>query len=347
MPLITDVVDPAVLTGAAREIPDPATYTLADLLPNVEVDDDEYTITAATVTRGGVASYRAFDTPTPIGRRAASMVVSRGQYPMLGNKLPIGEYERLRVRRAQGASIENQLVRQVYDDTRTNVLAIRARLERARGQVLSTGRLTLVRAVDNGLDLTVDYQVPASQLNVAPVGVLWPNPAADFFGDLERWITAYSLGNDKGELPGRITTSRRMMNLARANSQVIRAIYGPSATEGRITPDQVNQVLADQGFPALSTNDVMIGGVRVIPDNKVILTPSNAEDLGRTEFGITVDALDLVENQNVDFKIADAPGITAVMWKEEIDPPTTSSKATAGSLPVLRDSRLLFVASAA
>src|SRR5690242_20534595 len=135
--LIFDLVDPVELTGAARatfrENPDDTLFTLDSLLPNVEVQDVEYRVAAASVTHGE-AAFRAFDTPTPIGKRQATLTTTVGLFPPLGQKLVVGEYERIMLARAQGSQVDS-LVRQSYTDTHSNVVAIRTRMERARAQV--------------------------------------------------------------------------------------------------------------------------------------------------------------------------------------------------------------------
>lgn len=338
MTLVTDIVDLAELTGAAREIEDPDTYVLDAALPADEIEDVEYALRTGTITRG-VAKYRSYDAETPIGKRAASSTVTRGMLPPLGQKLVIGEFERVMLQRAQGAQ-NGGLVRSIYDDTRSNVLAVRARLEKARGQVLSTGKFTLTD--ENGLTLEADFGVPADHMNVAPAGVAWSDPAADFFGDLETWVQKYADDND-GALPGAAWTSRRVLNYARANKQVIRAQYGSTATEGRISPAQLNDILAEQGFPAFRAVETKVGGVRVMADDKLVLTPADARELGRTIFGITADALELVNSNAVDFALRDAPGITAVTLKSG-DPARIWSKGVAAAMPVLDDPNKVFVA---
>jgi hypothetical protein len=343
--LIFDLVDPVELTGAARatfrEVPDETQFTLDQILPNVEVQDVEYRVAAASITHGE-AEYRSFDVPTPIGKRQATLTTTTGIFPPVGQKLVVGEYERIQLQRAQGMSA-GRLVDQSYRDTHSNVVAIRTRLERARAQVLLTGKFTLTD--ENGLTLAADYGVAGDHLNVAPA-TLWTNPAADFFGNLEAWFTKYQDDDEFGELPGAITTSRRVINLIRKNSQVIRAVFGPLATEGHVTPAQLNQVMIDEGFPVFRAYETKIGGQRLIPDDKVILTPQDPASLGETQFGITADALELVNSNIVEMALKDAPGITAVQLKQG-DPLQIFNKATAAALPVLTRPNRLFVADVA
>ena len=344
--LIFDLVDPVALTGAARatfkEVPDETQFTLDALLPNVEVQDVEYRVAAASITHGE-AQYRAFDTPTPTGKRQATVTTTVGMFPPVGQKLIVGEYERIQLQRAQGMS-NARLVDQSYRDTHSNVIAIRTRIERARAQVLTTGKFTLTD--ENGLTLAADFDVPSDHLNVAPVGLAWTDPDADIFGDLETWFTKYQDDDEFGALPGAITTSRRVANLLRKNKQIVRAVFGPLATEGHVTLEQLRQVLTDEGFPTIRTYDTKINGARLIADDKVILTPGDAASLGETQFGITSDALELVNSNIVEMSIKDAPGITAVQLKQG-DPVQIFNKATAAALPVLTRPNRLFVADVA
>lgn len=342
--LIYDLVDPVEMTGAARaayrEVPDTDQFTLNEVLPDVEVQDTHWEAAVGTVTHGE-AKFRNFDTPTPVGKRRAELTTKRGVFPPIGQKLIVGEYERIMLEVAKGMQL-GEIVSQSYRDTHSNVVAIRTRIERARAQVLLTGAFTLTD--ENGLSMEADYEVPGDHF-VAP-GTLWTNPAADLFGDLEAWFTKYQDDDPEGQLPGRITTSRRVINLARKNQQVIRAVFGPLASEGRVSPTQLNEVLIDEGFPAFVAYEAKVGGQRLIPDDKLILTPANARDLGETQFGITVDALELVNSNQVDMALKDAPGITAVQLKND-DPAQILNKATAASIPVLRNSNRIIVADVA
>lgn len=339
--LITDITDLAELTGAAREIEPPEDHRLEQFLPVREVADIEYKISNGTITRG-VAQYRAFDAPTPIGRRAASAKSTTQELLPLGQKLIVGEYERLLLQRAQGA-INGGLVDQVYDDTRSNVVAIRNRYERARGQVLSTGTFALEN--ENGLVDVAVFAVPATHLNIIPAA-LFSDPAADIFGFFEDLGAIYQTDSDDGQLPGGWITSRRVMNAIRRNTQILRAQWGPLTTAGsaRVTQSQVNEVLADNGLAPITVVETKVGGARVIPDHKLIAVPANPADLGRSVYGITAESLELVGSNAVDFTLADAPGITAVTLREG-DPVAIWTKGAAVGLPVLERPELLMTAN--
>src|ERR1700761_129733 len=127
MLLNTDYYDPAELTGYARQaladLPDNQ-QQLARWLPNRTVDDLEYRF-----NRGGgglteAASYRAFDTESPIGRRE-SAARTTGELLPISEKIPLGEYDQLRRRANPTPAIQNGLL----TDTERQVRKVAARVE--------------------------------------------------------------------------------------------------------------------------------------------------------------------------------------------------------------------------
>lgn len=336
--LVTDLTDLAVLTGAAREIDPPTDYTLDTLLPDDTIADVEYSQRKSTITRGE-AEFRAYDAETPIGSRRATVTTGRQLLPPLGQKLVIGELERIMLQRAQGANTQ-ALIDGIYDDTRSNIVSIRKRMERARAQVLYTGKFTLTD--ENHLTLEADFGVDPANLDIAPA-TPFSDPDLDLYGFFEQLIETYVDSNEAGQAPGAMTVSRRIVNAMRANKQVIRSVFGPLATEGNVTVAQLGEALTANDFPTLRQYNTKVGGNRLIPDDKLILTPSDPRDLGRTVWGITAESLELVGSNAVDFTLADAPGIVAVTLKEG-DPVRVWSKAAAVGMPVLDDPTLLVTA---
>ena len=136
MPIINDIVQPAALTAFVREVPSPAAYVLNQFLPDRQVPDIEAAIDSVTRTNRA-AKFRAYDAETPIGQRDP-LERKRVQLPPLGQKTVLGEYERLALERIrnQGGNTA-ALVDATYDDAEVNARAVLARMELARGDVLS------------------------------------------------------------------------------------------------------------------------------------------------------------------------------------------------------------------
>ena len=102
MSLWTDLIDPAELTGYARE--SMADYeqrqgSLAQWLPNREIAD---IVARFRTGRNGLveeALWRAYDAETEIGKRQPGerKII---EIPALGLKIPVSEYEQLQIGRA-------------------------------------------------------------------------------------------------------------------------------------------------------------------------------------------------------------------------------------------------------
>jgi hypothetical protein len=125
------------------------------------------------------------------------------------------------------------------------------------------------------------------------------------------------------------------------------------AAQNGITPaflnvNGLNQIRATYGLPPVVTYDVKtrVAGVstRVIPDTKFIYLPPAGEPLGRTFFGTTAEAIELVGARQI--ASDQAPGMVAVVEKT-FDPVATWTKCAAIALPVLVNPDLTFVATVA
>lgn len=336
MELILDLVDLAVLNQGVRLIEPPTTYgPLQALLPVKTIEDVEYKIRRGTVTRG-IAQYRAFDAPTPLGRRAATSKTTKQSLLPLGEKLMVGEYETIMLQRAKNGGTDGDLADQIYDDAEATSAAIRRRVQRGLGGLLSTGSYVVE---ENGLTDAAVFDVPASHLDIVPDD-LWSDPDSDLFGFLEQIGNLYAADSDDGQRPGSYMTSSAVVNGARKNKQVIRSQWGPLATEGLVSRTQLNEILLSEGLPPLQVDDTMIGGQRVIPADTIIVGPSNPADLGHTVYGVTGQGLVLANSKAVDMTLEDAPGVTVYTMKTD-DPPAVYTAAEATCIGVLERPELL------
>lgn len=337
--LIFDYVDPAVLTADVREEPEPANYALNTILPDRERVDVKTAWLEATQTNRTV-KFRSWDAETPIGRRD---VVERKSMalPPLGEKYVLDEFEQLELNRLRGQNAD-QVVEAVYDDARRGARGIRARMELARGDVLTDGKFTL--AGENGLTIEVDYGVPAGNL-VAPATV-WSNPASTPLTDLLTWLDTYVDLN--GGLPGAIVTSRSVVGDLLRNEEIRTMSRGGVGT---VAPSSVSRADLDALFdsrdiPRIVTYDARVDvdgtTTRPIPADRVIFVPDDpGNNLGTTDWGITVEGLGLVKAGRI--ALQEAPGIIAVNL-EQGDPARLWTKVSAVGVPVLKSPKHLMVA---
>lgn len=329
--LVYDLADPVELQGFVRNIATPQYDLIANVLPGLNIADLEYRFLRGDLGDMDVAPFRAFDAEAPIGSRPGVARVS-GELPPLSRKIPLGEEQRLRLAQlGRGNGQVPGLADAIFDDAARLARSVLGRLELAAGQSLDTGVLTIN---ENGVAATIDYGFTAGQKPTA--AVLWSAANADIIGDLTTWTDAWAERNG-GERPGRIRVSRRIRSFMLRND-AIRTLASSLAGAPRvITPAALGQVLDAYDLPPIEVYDttVKVGGAttRTVADNKVLILPAG-NGLGRTLYGVTAEALELVGAQQIEADLA--PGLTAVTDKV-FDPPAVWTKVAAIALPTIQN----------
>lgn len=343
MALNFDLIEPGVLTGFVRELPVPANYVLNRFLPDNNIRDIEAAFQTA-FTRNRAAMFRTFDAETPIGQRD-DFQRSRVALPPLGQKTLVGEEERLRLEMLRsGGDNTDSLIQALYNDAKINTEAVFARMELARGQVLTTGKFTF--SGENGLKgIEADFGVPSSHLPTAAVA--WTDHTnADPLDELRSWSDLYT--DDAGEGPAYALTSRQAIGHLLRNEAVRSRFATLGGTPSVITRSQLAAVLDSEDLPQLVQYDsqVYVGNTatRIIPANKMILLPADPASLGNTYWGVTAEALELVGLGNPQLTFAQAPGLVGMVTKEG-DPVRTWTKVTAIGMPVIANNLKLLTAT--
>jgi hypothetical protein len=313
MPIISDYVDPAALTAFVREVPTQSNQILNTFLPDRVLPDIEAVIDSVTrVNRA--AKFRSYDAETPIGQRDRT-----------------------------GGQANQGLVDAIYNDAVTNTRAVRARMELARGDVLTDGKFTLTS--ENGLTLETDWGVPAGNL-VAPAGDLWSVIAtATPLADIRTWADTYTALN--GEPPAVALTSRAVVSNMLRNAEIRGLAASLGGVPSIVTRAQLQTVLEAHGLPTIVEYDTQVNvngsDARVIPADRFIMLPQDPSTLGYTAWGITAEALELAGVSNPTIAFNDAPGLIGVVLKEG-DPVRTWTKVTGVGMPVIVDPNRLMVA---
>ena len=336
---ILDLVPAPAATAFVREVPLPAAWFLNRFLPDVRIDDIEATIDQVT-RKNRAASFRTFDAESPIGQRP-EFSRNRVTLPPISEKIPLGEHERLQLERARSGNADTaRLVDQVFNDAENLSRSIDARMELARGDVLTDGKFTL--ADENGLTLEADFGLPADHL-VAPTALWSDSASATPISDLETWAGQYEDVN--GERPGFIVMSRRarsyVLGSAEAKALAGFTTGGPVAT---LDATRLNQLLEARDLPQIvvysariNVNDV---DVRPISEDRVVFLPADPRSLGYTAWGITAESLEFFNNPTAN------PGQTAMEFDQltgkfasvlkEFDPVRTWTKVAATGMPTRR-----------
>lgn len=340
MYLNSDYILPVELTGYVRaaladyEI---NRFTLNQFLPSRPIDDLEYRFVRGGAGLAEAAAFRAYDAESPLAKRPGLTRVT-GELPPISRKIRLGEYDRLRQRKA------DQAIRDaILDDSTSMTRSVAARVELARGEALYSGKLVIN---ENGVIATVDFGRSASH-TVAP-GTLWTNVNATPLNDLIGWRDTYTDTN--GSEPGRILTSRRVLSLMMRNGEIRNLVFpGGSQQPDVVTQTALNAVLEAFGLPPIQTYDVKIKvgatATRPIPDDRVLFLPDpsgvDGEQLGATFWGTTAESLE------PDYGVeGDEPGIVSGAYSTK-DPVAVWTKAAGIALPVLANPDLTFCADVA
>lgn len=340
--IIYDLIEPALLIEYVRAWDNEVLrnqFALERYLPNREIMDLEYRLRTGTFEDVDVATYRAWDTPPTVGKRQGFGKV-QGEILPISRQIPMGEEHMLRLRSLLMEGGEDAgLVSQIYADAERMVRAVQARIEVARGQVLTTGKFTLTN--ENGLTLEADFGLPAG--NIVDASASWATTTTDILGDMLTW-QEYMI-DTYGIAPAEMLMSTKSFNYFLVNDSFKNMAAFGGTTPTRLTAPVVLEILAGLGLPTPVIYDtkVRIAGTptRVIPEDLVVFLPPATEMLGQTMYGVTAEALKLASKGYIERSAM--PGIVAVVL--ENDQPvqmTTSAHATA--VPVLGNPELLLVA---
>ncbi|MET0426272.1 MAG: major capsid protein [Actinoplanes sp.] len=338
-------VTPDALTVFTRNVPSPQEFSLSDLLPDRFFDRN--TIDIAEITRTNrTARFRAFDGRLHVSERDTGLT-KQVKLPPLSTSLSTGELERLQLEFARaGGGSPQAITNAVYNDAQNLTREVQARMEQARGDVLTDGKFTL--AGEGGLFMEADYGVPGNHI-VAP-GTLWTTTAtATIIANESAWVDTYVATN--GFAPGGQMVSRRVLNLMLQNTELRSLAASLSGVPSLITRASVDAALAAFSLPPIikvydTVVDVDGASTRTIPDDRVVFVPPNIADLGYTAWGVSATALELINSSAVDLSFEEAAGIVGVV--EKIGPPYREFVfVDAVGMPVLSNAKLLMVADVA
>ncbi|MGZ4588681.1 MAG: major capsid protein [Mycobacteriaceae bacterium] len=336
---------PDDLTTFVRAVPQPAQFILNQILPDDHVQTNRIDVGIITRTNR-TARFRAYDANLHVAQRDVGQVTAV-TLPPLSDSLAMGELERLKLEFARtGGTNQNAFVEAIYNDAETLTHYVQNRMELARGDVLVDGKFTLTG--EGGLNIEADYGVPAG--NFVTPGTLWSTTAsADVLGDLNNWLTYYIGIN--GYAPEAMWVSRATLIQMLSNTAMRQSMATLVGVAALLTREQLDAGLASRGLPRIAgvyDANVDVDGVitRTVPANKVIFTPPAGTPFGRTLWGVSATALELVNSGETEMSFEDAPGIVGVV--EKSGPPYREfTFVDAVGMPVLDNPKALMVATVA
>lgn len=322
-------IDPVLLTGYARAaeatLPQQANEDLlvtAGVFPNTEVNDVEFRVRKYLEGLEETATYRAFDTESPIAdRQGYSTIV--GEIPPISRKSKIGEYTRLRM---NGSNVPEEVQVSTQRDVLRHVASIRARIRAAQWELARTGKLVLN---ENGFKEEYDWG-RVSGMNVAPAGDDWTTSATAVpFDDELTWIEAYA--NQNGFTPGLAVMNTYTRSLMLKSTKVNQLAPRGLLARGTLPSGELGALRDEHGLPPIVIVDALknVDGTKskMVPDGEVIYLPPAGSQAGETLFGVTAEALE------IELVGTDAPGLAAVVYKS-VDPVALWTNVSAVAVPV-------------
>lgn len=273
-----------------------------------------------------IASIHAFDTESEIGSRQASRATL--ELALIKRKMQLKEKDIIALEQPRNAQERQYLMDNVYNDIDVLVQGVQARVEKMRMDVLANGAITIK---ENGLDATVDYQVPAEHKEALSGTNLWTNEASDPLADLDRWIEAMDT------MPTRALTSKKVLNALLRHPKVKAAIFG-SDTGRVVSRMELDAFMQANGLPVIRTYDKKYReqqpngtyvAKRYFPENKLVLFDDQM--LGETVYGPTAEEIRLTRDPSIETSLVG--NVFACVYEESADPVSTWEKAVATALP--------------
>ena len=328
--LWTDIIEPAELTGYAREslnAYEARKGTLARWLPNKEVLSVFVRFVKGQAGLVEEARYRAFDAEPEIGAARMGQRVTI-ELPAVSQTIPVSEYQQLVTR---GAS-EDALRAEILKTTERVVQAIADRVERTRGVVLNTGKATInqsnyVMNDDFGRDAALTFTA----------STLWSASGADGLSQLQTMVDLYIEKN--GVEPGAILTSNRVLRALAAQAGMATQLVNGTR---QATIGEVKAMVEGAGLPAIELFNRRTSAGLVIPDTQVLLVPAPVDpntgesELGATFWGETLTALD----DSYAIESGDTTGIVTGVYKNPKPPMIAEVIGDSINLPVLANANL-------
>jgi hypothetical protein len=330
---IIDIVPDLAPTILAARLAQDSRNTLARFLPNTPVPGVSYRL-GRRRRYDQTVPVRAIDAPaTPI--RRPGMIEVRGELPAITPIVNLSEQdltnEMILARQLAGLDVDYQDA--VDASAAIAALTVDNTLELMRGQVLSRGGISLV--TDDGTTHEVDFGMPSGQIMTVPAA--WNAGGAG--QEFKHVRDAHAVFKTAfGDVAGLILTTDAVY------SQLLNALQAMYPQQP-IGDAQLAAYLANNRLPRIETYDRRLknedgSSTRVYPEGTMTFLPGPTDSIGRTELGITQEAVQQVQRRIL--TAAQAPGLTIVTLGQD-NPIQRAVKAAAIGMPVLQDTDAIVV----
>ena len=264
-------------------------------------------------------------------------------------KVKINQSERLRALMGRGVTSDTALYNKVLNDGYNLAEEVFTRSKVAKNELLATGKITIH---ENGLDLTVDYGVPADRVN----------KTLDFGAGAEKPIDEQLLdlieeAKTNGAPITGIYTSNAMLSKLRKNAALQATINGTGMVGKLIREADLSAYMSDElGIKRVLVNDLIyslpltmgengrpvVRKQRYYPEAKMTFFSAN-DKLGR---GLWGDPPEVSAAKFMEVSESEVSPYVYVSQYAENDPAVTWTKASGLFMPVLFSPDSLYVATA-
>lgn len=264
-------------------------------------------------------------------------------------KVKINQSERLRALMGRGVTSDTALYNKVLNDGYNLAEEVFTRSKVAKNELLATGKITIH---ENGLDLTVDYGVPADRVN----------KTLDFGAGAEKPIDEQLLdlieeAQTNGSPITGIYTSKAMISKLRKNAALQATINGTSMVGKLIKQADLEAYFSEElGIKRVLVNDLIyslpltmgengrpvVRKQRYYPETKMTFFSAN-DKLGR---GLWGDPPEVSAAKFMEVGESEVSPYVYVSQYAENDPAVTWTKASGLFMPVLFSPDSLYVATA-
>lgn len=263
-------------------------------------------------------------------------------------KVKQNQSERMRELLRSGVR-QDDLYRYVIEDGTRLAEQVITRSKVAKNELLATGKVTIK---ENNLDLSVDYGVPAENVDIA----FTVNDTSDVPAQIQEIIDKAS---DNGITINGMYTSKKMISALRTNKSLETIINGTYAAGAQIRRDDLYTYLSEEyGIDQVILNDLKYGGqatigtdgrpaitqVRYYPQDKITFF-GTAYSQNRIGTGLWGDPPEVTGVQTETGASASSlsPYVYITQWVEK-DPAVLWTKASALYMPVLYEPKSIYVA---
>ena len=331
-----EYIDPVELTEFARLAQadfDAQSQALARFFPYTPVDDIRYAYSRGVDALVDEASFRAFDTESPLGRRPGMARIT-GELLPISRKIPLSEYASLRLRGADAQ--QAGVISGVFRDTERIARGIAARFARAQGSLLQTGKVTLTD--ENGLTMTYDSGRTAGLTITSVVSPAWTSySTATPIANLLAWKALVKTANEAIE-PNVALVSPTVLGHLQQCDEIRSFATSVANAPSRVTRDAVVEAVAGLAGLRLEVYETPVGMASSPIDERYVVLLSDTQPVGLTAYGVPLEA---GEPEYAGLGVQ--PGIIAGSWKSK-DPINVWSHGVAIGLPLLSAPDLTFAA---